>query len=491
MNNLDKALRAGWIKAYYQPIVRAANGRVCDEEALARWIDPENGMLSPAEFIPVLEDAKLVYKMDLYMVDLILEKMKIQAEEGLYVVPISVNLSRTDFDCCDIVDEICRKVDAAGISRDKLTIEITESVLGNNFNFIKGQIGRFKELGFKVWMDDFGSGYSSLNILHEVEFDVIKLDMFFMRQFEKGNKKSKTIIMELIRTATALGIETVTEGVETAEQVEFLKEVGCTKLQGYYFCKPISYETILERYEKGIQIGFENPAESDYYSTIGRINLYDMAGIANEDSHSFDRYFNMLPMAVIGTKGDEMKVIRCNRSYRDYFRKSFGNNKNENIINEDEFVRSATPMFISSLRQCAYGSGKAFINERSSDGSSVHSFMRRLSVNPVTNVVAVAVVILGVIKDGDQTLSYSDIAKSLSSDYIYLYYVNLKTEEYTEFRSDPESANLAVERHGRNFFEESHRDAIERIYVGDLNKFVNSFTKETPVSKGMAPKGVR
>jgi hypothetical protein len=203
-----------------------------------------------------------------------------------------------------------------------------------------------------------------------------------------------------------------------------------------------------------------------------------MAGIANEDSDSFERYFNMLPMAVIETIGDEMNVIRCNRSYREFLRKSFDTDKTETYIPFSEFIRNATPVFISSLRQCAYGSGKAFINEKISADSSVHSFMRRLAVNPVTNVVAVAVVVLGVMQEGTQTLSYADIAQSLSADYIYLYYVNLRTEEFTEYHSDPDSSNLAVERHGRDFFESSRKDAMEAIYVGDLNKFVNSFTKE-------------
>ena len=223
IENIDRAINENWITAFYQPIVRATSRKVCDEEALARWIDPEKGMMSPADFIPVLEDSRLIYKVDLHICDVIIERLKNQFHTGLTIVPVSINLSRTDFEF--------------------LTIEITESVIGQNLDFMKSQILRFQELGFKVWMDDFGSGYSSLDLLRELQFDVIKFDMRFMRQFE--NPKSRVLLTELMRMAISLNIETVTEGVETPEQVEFLSEIGCTKMQGYYFCKPIPWEQIV------------------------------------------------------------------------------------------------------------------------------------------------------------------------------------------------------------------------------------------------------
>lgn len=317
-SNLDRALKEKWIKVYYQPIIRAANGRVCDEEALARWVDPVKGLLSPADFIPILESTKLITRLDLYVLDQVLEKMKTMQRANLYLVPHSLNLSRADFDSCDIVEEIRQRVDAAGIPREKLTIEITESIIGANFDFMKEQIARFRDLGFRVWMDDFGSGYSSLDVLQSLRFDLIKLDMRFLQNFDKGDA-SKIILTELIRMAIGLGIDTITEGVETKEQAEFLKEVGCTKLQGFYYCRPISAEAILERYEKGTQIGFENPDEDEYYATIGRINLYDQAVIAREaSSDGIRHYFDTLPMAIIEFDGEYFRAIRCNRSFRDF-----------------------------------------------------------------------------------------------------------------------------------------------------------------------------
>ncbi len=186
IRNIDRAIEEGWIRVYYQPIVRASNGTVCDEEALARWIDPELGFLSPGYFIPALEEYKLIYKLDLYVLEQVLKKMKMQKEKGYYVVPQSINLSRMDFESCDIVEEIRRRVDAEGVDHSLITVEITESFIGERFDFMKEQIARFQSLGFPVWMDDFGSGYSSLDVLHQLHFDLIKFDMRFMERFDEG-----------------------------------------------------------------------------------------------------------------------------------------------------------------------------------------------------------------------------------------------------------------------------------------------------------------
>ena len=256
INHLNQAMDERWIRVYYQPIVRAASGRICDVEALSRWIDPEKGILSPADFIPILEKARLIYKLDLYVLDRVLEKMQSQMREGITVVPHSLNLSRDDFDACDIVEEIRRRVDESGIARDRLTIEVTESMVGSDYDFMKTQIQRFQQLGFKVWMDDFGSGYSSLEVLQDIHFDLLKFDLKFVKMLDKG-EESGIILTKLVQMAGELGVDTVCEGVETEENVRFLTAIGCTKLQGYYFSKPIPYEEILVHYHSGNHLGYD------------------------------------------------------------------------------------------------------------------------------------------------------------------------------------------------------------------------------------------
>ena len=476
LTHLDRAIDEGWIQVYYQPIVRAVTQKVCDEEALARWIDPVKGFLSPADFIPCLENANLIYKLDLYVLERVLDKMKIQQEISGHIVPHSINLSRSDFDACDIVEEIRKRVDAAGMPHDRITIEITESVVGRDFGFMTGQINRFRQLGFPVWMDDFGSGYSSLDVLQSIPFDLIKFDMSFMQKLDEGDG-GKIILTELMKMATSLGLDTVCEGVETQEQVAFLQEIGCSKLQGYFFEKPLPMARILERYDKGFKFGYENPAESSYYEAIGRVNLYDLAVITNEDENAFQNFFNTLPMGIIEINGDRMKFVRTNQSYRDFVKRFF-----DLDLQGKTGDLSATPFgpgssFMKLVQDCCRNGGRAFFDEQMPDGSVIHAFARRIDRNPVTGTSAAAIAVLS-ISEPNEGASYADIARALAADYYNIYVVDLDTERFIEYTSPVGGQELAMERHGENFFAAVRRDAAIRIYEEDRETFLSGFTKE-------------
>lgn len=246
VRNVDRALDKGWIQVYYQPIVDTWSHEIIYVESLCRWNDPKKGLLMPALFIPALERARLLYKVDLKVVDLTLQNLKERESQGKETVPASVNLSRYDFDSCDIVQEICKRVEEVGVDPKNLIIEITESVLGLDTDYLVKQVERFHEAGFQVWMDDFGSDYSSIYTLQRFEFDLIKLDMHFMKNFSEGVKKSKNrkIIEGLIRIFRDLRIQTLCEGVESEEQLDFLKDVGCDAIQGYLFYKPMPVEEL-------------------------------------------------------------------------------------------------------------------------------------------------------------------------------------------------------------------------------------------------------
>ncbi|MCR4780676.1 MAG: EAL domain-containing protein [Ruminiclostridium sp.] len=479
--NLDRALSKRWIKVYYQPIVRAVNSRVCDEEALARWIDPNRGFMSPADFIPALEDSGLIYKLDLYVVDRVLEKLKAQENAGLHLVPQSVNLSRSDFDACDIVEEIRRRVDESGFSRSLITIEITESVIGSDFGFMKDRIERFRELGFAVWMDDFGSGYSSLDVLKSIKFDLLKFDMRFLQDFDESDS-GKVILTEMIKMANFLGIDTVCEGVETSAQAHFLRETGCSKLQGYYYEKPIPQEKIFERYEKGIQIGFENPAESKYFEMIGRVNLHDLAVITQGSGGEFHNFFNMLPMAVIELNGDKVRVARSNKSYRDFVKRVFGSaDKSDNTDYYSYVAQNAMPILMKVARKCCEDGSRSFVDVKMPDYSTVHYFVRRLANDPLNGTVAVVVVVLSIMEPGQGT-DYANIAWALAADYFNLFYVNLDTEEFIAYTSGVGNEELADERRGRDFFAQARKDAYDLLYHEDRAEFTRMFTKENMVN---------
>ena len=242
LGNFDRATAEGWIQVYYQPIVNSDDGKICDEEALARWIDPVEGFLSPADFITELENAGLIYKLDLHVLEQVLKKIRSRMSAKEEMVPQSINLSRSDFETCDIVEEIRKRTDDAGVERNIISVEITEGTIGENFDYMKEQISRFQNLGFKVWMDDFGSGYSSLNLLHSVSFDLIKFDQSFTKKLTEG-ERGRIILRDMMKMAESLQVDTICEGVETEEQALFLKEIGCSKQQGYYYGKPRPLET--------------------------------------------------------------------------------------------------------------------------------------------------------------------------------------------------------------------------------------------------------
>ncbi len=234
--NIEKALENGWVKVYYQPVVRALTGQLCGAESLARWIDPEMGFLSPDKFIGALEESRQIHKLDCWIVKKVCSDISERIHNGLDAVPVSINFSRLDLEATDMLKVLEDAVDEYDIPRDYIHVEITESMIVSDAELMSGMIERFRSTGYEVWMDDFGSGYSSLTVLKDYHFDTLKLDMSFLRSFDD---KSKAIITSTVIMAKEIDVMTLAEGVENIEQVEFLKNIGCGRLQGYYYGKPM------------------------------------------------------------------------------------------------------------------------------------------------------------------------------------------------------------------------------------------------------------
>lgn len=242
IEHIDEAIENEWIKLYYQPVVSSRDFSLVAMEALSRWIDPNIGFLSPADFIPALEENNLIYKLDLYVIDEICKKLRQEIDLGNKVVPISFNLSRNDFLSCKPFAEVEKAIRKYDIPRYLISIEITESVTMEDEELVHKAVEQFRDVGYEVWMDDFGSGYSSLNVLKDFSFDEIKFDMAFLRPL---SEKSKIILGQTIEMANKLGIRTLSEGVESEEHVDFLRSCGCERLQGYYFSKPLPYNDLI------------------------------------------------------------------------------------------------------------------------------------------------------------------------------------------------------------------------------------------------------
>lgn len=245
VRHVEEAIENGYVKAYYQPVAWSKDRTICGAEALSRWIDPKYGFLTPNIFIGALEDSQLIYKLDIAMLRIVCKDLRYNIDNGLPVFPVSINFSRHDF-VVDIVSMIDEVVTEFNIPKNMIHVEITESALTKDEENLKNAMARLHELGYAIWLDDFGSGYSSFNVLKDFEFDVLKLDMKFLVGFE-GNVKAKTLIKSVINLADQIGIKTLCEGVETDEQAKFLNQVHCGRLQGWLIGKPIPYEEFKEK----------------------------------------------------------------------------------------------------------------------------------------------------------------------------------------------------------------------------------------------------
>ncbi len=237
LDHIDSAIENEEIKVYYQPVIRVKTGEICGYEALVRWIDDTVGFLSPADFIETLEQFHLIHKLDSFVVQKVCEDYQKLIEKGEPAVPVSINLSRLDFELCDIYEVVEGTRKKYDVPIHMLDLEITESALNENSDFLKAECEHFRDTGYSIWIDDFGSGYSSLNVLTEYTFDVLKLDLIFLRSYDK-NPKTGPLLEYIIKGALGMNIQPLVEGVETKEHFEFLKKIGCERAQGYYFNKP-------------------------------------------------------------------------------------------------------------------------------------------------------------------------------------------------------------------------------------------------------------
>lgn len=251
LNNVEKAVREGYVQVYYQPVIWSEDEKLAGCEALARWIDPEMGFLSPGVFISTLEEGRQIHKLDLCIYESVCKQIRHCMDNGLPVLPTSLNFSRLDFELMDAVGEMEKLVEKYRVPRNLLHIEITESAITKDVSLLKNAISQFHEKGYEVWLDDFGSGYSSMNVLKDYNFDLLKIDMEFLRDFNKDSQNSRKIISTVIELANKLHMETLAEGVETREAINFLKEAGCGRLQGYFYGKPMPYSELLAKISDG------------------------------------------------------------------------------------------------------------------------------------------------------------------------------------------------------------------------------------------------
>lgn len=309
VNSMKSALENHEFVVYYQPKYGLSDNQIAGAEALVRWKHPERGMISPGEFIPVFERNGFITKLDYYVWEQTCIQLRKWIDEGKEPLPISVNLSRISLYNKGVVEVICDLVDSYRIPRRLFQVELTESAYNTNPSAVQEMMQRLREEGFYILMDDFGSGYSSLNVLKDIVVDVLKMDMkFFAGEDREG--RGENIMAAVIRMAKWLNMPVVAEGVERIEQVEFLRSIGCEYVQGYYFAKPMP----VEEYEK-LQFGRQHHEKKK-----DKEHLVDIDRLWTPTSQLESFFLKAQQGVAVYEYGkDQIEAIRVNNAYYELF----------------------------------------------------------------------------------------------------------------------------------------------------------------------------
>ncbi|MEG2420498.1 MAG: EAL domain-containing protein [Oscillospiraceae bacterium] len=330
-NDMNSALKSGQFQIYLQPKYNLHTSLPCGAEALVRWIHPTKGLLSPAEFIPVFERNGFITKLDYYVWEQAcqcLHKWKLQ---GVVPAPLSVNISRVNLYNPNLVETLVDLVERYDVEPALLNLELTETAYTDNPTSMKKTMEQFHRHGFTLLMDDFGSGYSSLSLLKDIAIDILKIDMGFLTETDMPGR-GENIIASVIRMAKWLNIPVIAEGAETAEQVEFLRSVGCDFVQGYYFAKPMpveDYETLCAKLAR-VTKTMPGSATDSY--------RYDDLFTFNEEMKLI--FENALQPAVIYEFVDnKIELIRVNEAYYA-------------LLGHEEMVGQTSDFFQSVSEEC-------------------------------------------------------------------------------------------------------------------------------------------
>ena len=306
---IESALREDRIELFLQPKCNIRTGKIVGAEALARWRHPERGIVAPGEFIPLIERNGLVRSLDLRVWEKTAAWIRGLIDEGVQPVPVSVNVSRADIYLVDVAAELHALVERYGIDPSLIEVEITESAYSERPDRIVAAFDALAERGFTVLMDDFGSGYSSLNMLKDINVDVLKIDMRFL---DRDDRRSKDIMESVIRMARWLDLPVIAEGVETREQVNFLLDVGCSYAQGYYYARPMEAAAFEALLTDGSKVQHEQCALQD-----ARRPILDFRDLLHENTIS-DRMLSSIigSVALYSYADGDLRLIRGNEAYR-------------------------------------------------------------------------------------------------------------------------------------------------------------------------------
>lgn len=307
INEMNSALAEGQFIIYLQPQFNYSTNKLHGAEALVRWNHPVKGIVSPAKFVPIFEKNGFITHVDQYVWEEVCKLLRRWIDMGREVVPISVNVSRTDICSLRLVDHFTKLVEKYNLPTSLIRIEITESAYMDNPSQMIETVSRLREAGFSVEMDDFGSGYSSLNTLKDVTVDMLKLDMKFIEK-GKNSERGGSILSSVIRMSNWLKLSVLAEGVETKEQADYLKSIGCSYMQGYYFARPMP----VKEYEK-LLANREHEAEQAFSFIDDKEGSLEFLNASTQGTLIFNSFVG--GAAIIDYDGEKVEALRLNDKF--------------------------------------------------------------------------------------------------------------------------------------------------------------------------------
>ncbi len=364
LTDFQRAIREEEITFYLQPQCRVADGKIVGSEVLARWVRKDGTVMTPGSFIPFLEANGFITELDKHIWDQACQWIRSLMDRGLDPLPVSINVSQIDLLSMDVAEYLGSLTRQYSIAPEYIKVEITESAYAENYDTISAAVTALKKRGFTVYLDDFGAGYSSLNLLDKIHVDLIKLDMLFIKKDTRLDKKGISIVESIFGMSKMLGLPVIVEGVENEEQLRFLKNLGCRYAQGYYFHKPLPMDAFEQLLAEGSRIDRGGLGKT----TSGFFRAQEFLRENMFTESTLNRILGAV--AYYALEGDNITITRFNGP----FRSAIGDTQMDHrIVNIQNFVVPQDhPALYEALRRAEQNTaegGRCEIRFIKSDGS--------------------------------------------------------------------------------------------------------------------------
>ncbi|MBQ9263963.1 MAG: EAL domain-containing protein [Clostridia bacterium] len=491
MADMEEAMRQRQFKVYYQPKydITGVTPRLSSAEALVRWIHPELGFVSPGAFIPLFEENGLITKLDDYVWREAARQICEWRRRYGRTIPVSVNLSRMDLFDASLRERLLSIVGENGVTPQDFLLEITESAYAEDTEQMLQTVGGLQQAGFRVEMDDFGSGYSSLNMLCMMPVDALKIDMKFVQHMIDSGSGYR--ILELVMDmAHSMNLPAIVEGVEDEVQYALIRKVGGDIIQGYYFSKPVDAPAFEELIRKDAQNGEGAPAEEVDYRAVQRVeHTLTYARIVQALSQDYYSiyYVNIETddFTEFSTQGAQ-HALHVERHGVDFF-EDCKRSIPQVVYKEDQEEALAAFEKKRLLKAVAQGETFTISYRMMVEGKPVYAGLKALLLNGEDGthiVIGISNIDAQMHRQKEyedvkaRSLTYARISQALAADYFSIYYVDTETDRFIEYSSHDEYQDLGIEKDGEDFFNLSRKNILRVVYPEDHNKILTAFTKE-------------